>query len=618
MQLNNYQSEIERGIIKGLAMQNLRPPWRRARTPTPIEMGQPTCGSLDFVTQQTAFSESSSSGQHVGTEHRASCTDADKSYSFLRLPPVLNRRRSRSFDFSQQSVAEYNQDSSSSPSTLLVVPVLAEPTTPTTPLFGMLRRSFSRHSSSSDRGSTVCVHCLCADEYERRCCQNVTQVATHEDAIFQSDSDSECPSGDSSNCGSLEGNVDDTSGRLSFLGESFECRQKVEPWIRKNELTPDSRAVIRRGRSLGLATHDVTISEPNLRRGGSECRADPNQPELLLDEPKWRREECRISFNISFSLSEPVAPSLCVATEGSMTPGRRSPSAPGTPRLERQEALSGWLESEPSLDLLTPASAPSNYAESRQVSTETQTSMETRASASLEVDSGTSVQQQVSFESQNSVSLDVLLPDSIRQPSLDSQTSVDSMASSIGRCSGVSGGSSLANRPSLARRKCLSAGASPSTSPPICLSNSRFALCCGNQGSRLNLHMGSSSEYGEVELEAPPSPPAEIYLTVPILPSINKMPVKHEQSVDDEPRRQRLVRNNSTRNSFEIGIRAPLMTRRGLSRSGDSLRPRPDIPFRSRSIEIGLSTAHRTEYHDLAGSDRRQQWVSRLKYDFYF
>ena len=157
---------------------------------------------------------------------------------------------------------------------------------------------------------------------------------------------------------------DEDSSHLSFLGQSFECRQKVEPWIRKNELTPDalpSRMQIRRGRSLGLAGSSVSIAEPNLRRGGSECQANAtlHPPDSIDEDPhQWQQQtECGISFNISFSsTSEPSTNYQVSEGNGSVTPvgGRRSPSGSGTPRLERQEALGGWMETEPSLFLLTP------------------------------------------------------------------------------------------------------------------------------------------------------------------------------------------------------------------------------------------------------------------------
>ncbi|XP_059353588.1 eye-specific diacylglycerol kinase-like isoform X2 [Daphnia carinata] len=310
--------------------------------------------------------------------------------------------------------------------------------------------------------------------------------------------------------------------------------------------------------------------------------------------------------------------------------------------------------------------------------------METHASVSLEVDSGAcvgGVVQQASLESQYSfqLSLDVHLPESARQriSSFESETSADSMASSNVSMGGTAGGggrssgngSGFLNRSSLlARRKCLSAGASPSSSPPICLSNSRYNLCSGSPGitsnSRLNLCTGSSSEYGDqADLEATPlspSPPAEIYLTVPVLAPLAtaaKTVTSGANLLLDKSRylRQRFRRHDSSKSSSDKDrdkdspcavpptpptpsltqrslTACPSLSSRSLSRGGDSLRPRSDhLPFRSRSIEIGLPTAHRhhhnhhhhhhhhhghhhrTEYHDLAGSARRQQWVSRLK-----
>ena len=754
-------------------MQNLRPPWRRSRTPTPTEMRrrEPASSlpapsapvsaarcSLDSasVSRQSSLSGdcsgNSCSGQPVvilsssatsnshRRGHRGSCTDAtDKSSSFLRLP-LVNKPRSRSFDLSQgvdrSGVSDCGDIGHLCPFSLSfgaehepgvalsaaggAAAAAASAGALTPPLLGMLRRSFSRHSSSSDRGSTVCVHCLCAEEYERRGCGapssggqqlNPPRAELNDESHFvqqtsfqssepadpdadrsesdYSESDSSGGSGqdpDDSLCINADEESNATCGtaRLSFLGESFECRQKVEPWIRKNELAPESaaRGVIRRGRSLGLACPSTTISEPNLRRGGSECRPDPSGMQLLpeplqpLDQaPKWRREECRISFNISLS-SEPSSTYQTSAVDGVSTPigGRRSPGGAGTPRLERQEALSGWmgLESETSIDLLAPDSAAASaahYTGSRQVSTETHASMETHASASLEVDSGTSVQlcmTEASLESQNSVSLDVILPDSIRHPSLDSQTSVDSMASSIGRCSCSSAGSAGAHSaalrglssqtPLMVRRKCLSAGASPSTSPPICLSNSRFGLCTSSGATnpqtlmRLNLRTSSSCEGSACEnrpvgsgsasgagndgSELPdvpplsPSPPAEIYLTVPVLAPLNAQTAPKSPIFDFKPRLSpsgsadpQLDRQSSHSSSDKELGRRPRCQTQG-SRGGSSvvssgdwlLHPHhPELPSRSRSIEIGLPTAHRTDYHALAGSARRQQWVSRLK-----
>ena len=630
-------------------MQKLRPPaWRRSRTPTPLEQHRGRFAAS--LSAEMADAEPGTSPGHFDV-------DPAPASSFLRPPsePASTcRARSRSFDFTERNSTLPDEAPSSAGAG-------GAASTGTGPLLGMLRRSFSRHSSTSTDcqqqqpavankstfnqsslggssgsisalyGSYVCVHCLCAEEYERQCSQSPTsanQTASVPIEVSESEYDSN-PSDESSNAVD-ESELDHLNSRLSFLGESFECRQKVEPWIRKNELAPDSRALMRRGRSLGLAPDAPEAS--NLRRVGSECG---NQADELPDPSAWTCPTYnQISFNFSFSSSDASVSHYPVSDAGSTTPvgGRRSPGGPGTPRLERQVALcSGWLESEPSLDLLTPG-GPSVY-EPDSSGSRTHASMETHASVSLEVDSGAcvGVLQQASLESQYSLpySLDVQLPDSARQrvSSFESETSVDSFASSNatagggGRVSAASTGSGFLSRSSLlARRKCLSAGASPSSSPPICLSKPAAS------NSRLNLCTGSSSEYGdqiEPEVALSPSPPAEIYLAVPVLGA----PVKPQSPtglIFDKSRhlRQRFRRNDSSRSSSDKELlKQPTGGRHHPVRGRDSLHP--DLPLRSRSIEIGLPTAHhhhhrhyhRTEYRELAGSARRQQWVSRLKYD---
>lgn len=767
-------------------MQKLRPPtWRRSRTPTPVEMrtGGPAAScpaitsssSLDMVSRQAsstcpvghsqllASARCSEPVQTPKENHTFLCLPVDQSAALPanngtnstknKAKPAgnNNRARSRSFDFSHDQ-----EEATKSLSVDLGTNAQPERVASggSGPLLGMLRRSFSRHSSTSDGqrssqscvasagpalggngslggslggavggagsvagiGSAVCIHCLCVEEYERQQGQSPPAAAPPLQpalcpAVDELLSENEYDSNGSSSCG--ESAADDPhpdeeldTSRLSFLGQSFECRQKVEPWIRENEnqLAPDpsARALIRRGRSLGLAydTSSTVLlgAAPNLRRGGSECQPDAChlQQEEEQDGDSWTDQapSCQISFNFSFSsTSEPSTNYQVSDATGSATPvgGRRSPGGIGTPRLERQEALcSGWLGSEPSFELLVPGHHSygadlehSHDDHSRHVSSGSRThaSMETHASVSLEVDSGAcvgGVVQQASLESQYSfqLSLDVHLPESARQriSSFESETSVDSMASSNvsvggmagggGRCS--ANGSGFLNRSSLlARRKCLSAGASPSSSPPICLSNSRYNLCSGGGGggpavtsnSRLNLCTGSSSEYGDqADVEAnplSPSPPAEIYLTVPVLAPLTAATKTANSGANlllDKSRhlRQRFRRHDSSKSSSDKdrdkespANLAPTpatsstqrslaacssLNSRSLSRSGDSLRPRSDhLPFRSRSIEIGLPTAHRhhhhhhrhhhrTEYHDLAGSARRQQWVSRLKY----
>ena len=770
-------------------MQKLRPPtWRRSRTPTPVEMrssgGQTatttSCSAITSSSSLDLVSRQASSGGAANESHAPEPVQPSSQSSFLRLPvdPSTlialsstaaaanttttatnnNRGRSRSFDFS------HHQEAAKSLSVDLGTNANQAGATASSgsgPLLGMLRRSFSRHSSTSDgqrssagcttsagavggslslggagssgavsssaaAGSTFCVHCLCVEEYERLLALSppvagpppyaslAAPTVPSDDLLSESEYDSNrssscCESAaDDPHDAQLDEELDGGTSRLSFLGESFECRQKVEPWIRENEtqLAPDSsaRALIRRGRSLGLASDTSSTvllgAAPNLRRGGSECQPDASRGQDEEQEREsWSRQGCQISFNFSFSSSEPST-NYQVSDAGSTTPvgGRRSPGGAGTPRLERQEAFcSGWLESEPSLELLAPGHHSfgadpehNNDDHSRHVTSSgsrTHASMETHASVSLEVDSGAcvGVVQQASLESQYSLqlSLDVHLPESARHrvSSFESETSVDSMASSnvstgvgggAGAASGgrCSAGSGFLNRSSLlARRKCLSAGASPSSSPPICLSNSRYNLCSGSPGitsnSRLNLCTGSSSEYGDqADLEATPlspSPPAEIYLTVPVLTPLAtaaKTVSSGGSLLLDKSRhlRQRFRRNDSSKSSSDkdrdkesslaASIQLPstpqLTTQRsltttgtcsslnahGFSRSGDSLHPRSDLHFRSRSIEIGLPTAHhhqhhhlhhhhhhhRTEYHDLAGSARRQQWVSRLKY----
>lgn len=735
-------------------MQKLRPPtWRRSRTPTPIEMRTSgpvaswsaitSSSSLDMVSREAGSTGPVIDSQLLASARYCETVAAKESQTFLCLPidqssmpannsgntkTSNNRGRSRSFDYSHDQAAEATKSLSVDLLGTNAQRAVAVASSGSGPLLGMLRRSFSRHSSTSDGqrsshscvtsgaafggslsfggsvsgavgavviGSTICIHCLCVEEYERLLAQSPpgsSSVAVSP-AVDELLSENEYDSNRSSSCGEsttddpqLDEELDGTTSRLSFLGQSFECRQKVEPWIRENEnqLAPVSsaRALIRRGRSLGLASDtssNVLLgTAPNLRRGGSEC-----QPNACQQEEQWTNAapSCQISFNFSFSSSEPLT-NYQVSDAGSATPvgGRRSPGGMGTPRLERQEALcSGWLGSEPSLELLVPrhhsfgADAEHNNDDhSRHISSGSRThaSMETHASVSLDVDSGAcvGVVQQASLESQYSLqlSLDVHLPESARQriSSFESETSVDSMASSNvsmgavaasgGRCSG-SNRSSFLNRSSLlARRKCLSAGASPSSSPPICLSNSRYNLCSGGppvtSNSRLNLCTGSSSEYGDQAdlLEAnplSPSPPAEIYLTVPVLaplPTTSKSNSGTNLLLDKSRHlRQRFRRHDSSKSSSDKDrdkeypahflTPAASVTQRSLTGcsslncrmvSRDSLRPRCDhLPLRSRSIEIGLPTAHhhyhhhhRTEYHDLAGSARRQQWVSRLKY----
>ena len=667
-------------------MQKLRPPaWRRSRTPTPIESlgASGASASLDLATPPTpsrpSFSIDVEGVGGAGDTEKTSSGSPSSQPSFLRLPHSgLSRRRTRSFDLSQEAgpsgsligdsggVAGGAAGGSSGP------------------LFGMLRRSFSRHSSTSERGgggngsvsggiggscgsvaggSVLCVHCLCAEEYERivNSTNEFRRYSQGEDSAclferFRNSTietaeldDSQSRRSDSS-CDSVDPAEDESDGsRLSFLGESFECRQKVEPWIQKNQLqAPDTlpaKMQIRRGRSLGLAGTSVTISEPNLRRGGSECKSGggggggnagmpaPEEEEADVKRTNWHQTECGISFNISLSSTSEAS------TNHQLSPlspcaggGRRSPAG-GTPRLERQSALCGWMESEPSLDLLTPYSTAlimggSIGSSSRQVS------METHASISLEVDSGASVMQQTSsFESQYSgTSLDVNLPDSQysaspssrnlisggrpcgggqsgRLNSLESQTSVDSMASSVGLHSVGSSCGSL-SMSLLARRKCLSAGASPNTSPPISRYNSSAgAAGCPTSSPRLNLNYtaGSSSEGNEPEvLPLSPSPPAEIYLAVPVLTTTKTgVSLKRHQS------------SSSDRDGATSTPAAHVAGGPGRAPAGPSYSLRPEMPLRSRSVEVALPTAHhRTEYHDLAGSARRQQWVSRLKYAY--
>ena len=374
-----------------------------------------------------------------------------------------------------------------------------------------------------------------------------------------------------------------TSVRLSFLGESFECRQKVEPWIRKmseNEGSGGATA-LRRGRSLGidlLPTPGGAASNQQLRRGGSECR----QPSVEIPIEQWQQRRNQLSSNsfnfssFSSTLSEPPSSHYPVSpfqstdlTDANSIEWRNRMRSP-SPRLERQEAL----KSEPS--------------------------METHASASLEVDSGAcggsvSQQQHLSFESQYSTASGGggcgggLLSSNQRISSFESETSVET---------GGGGGGGGGRSPLLSRRrKCLSAGASPCSSPPICLSNSRHNLV---GGSRNNLCTGSSSEYGDQPTDPSPSPPAEIYLTVPVLTPAKTLLDKSRQL------RQKFKRHGggaetssrSSSDSKEVSV-IPVV------RSHHQL---------SRSIEVGLPTAHHhVDYHELAGSARRQHWVSRLK-----
>lgn len=873
-------------------MQKLRPPtWRRSRTPTPVEMraslsnsssaGTTGVGSVpDAATGSNSLSRQAS--LNIATTSATTASDSPSpsprpypQHLLLPFDPTISaalgggagrghnsRARSRSFDCSTPQHQQQQQQQHESAATQGVGTAGGtELTSPspsssshfhhpqhhhqgqggghhhyygTGPLFGMLRRSFSRHSSaasstdppisnsqqggscggggggggsSSGTGSAVCIHCLCVEEYERlqsleggsgghgggsAATQHLphyrrsnsplgcTEAVESEYDDGDEDNDDSYPSGDDDGgeacggggAGSAPESEDaeeaasySTGGlRLSFLGESFECRQKVEPWIRNQMLNQDvagldvGRAVMRRGRSLGLAPpsavqqaeaalHDDLhgLRGHQFRRGGSECQPDPFQQHVAVSvfhhpiassRPNTQQQQQLQqpgndgggggSFNFSFSSSSGggEAPSTSLyqvsSSEGAAswaTPisssGRRSPGVTGTPRLARQEALcssAGWLENESaSLDLVVPQALYPGYGGGASGGYRSHASMETHASASLEVDSGASgVLHRTSLESQSSLptlslsttgtgGTDVFGGQQLRLSSLESDNSLESAGRGIagifqqplhlhrhdhlqeqqqGQQQGLPTRSSL-----LARRKCLSAGASPNSSPPCSLS----AKSSGYPG-RLNLcATGSSSEYGDAAIS--PSPPAEIYLTVPILtpavtpsqqqpPSQSPLAGGSSSGSNHKPSfllRQRFrSRNDSSRSSSDKDSSSvhlppppppllpltplphsstpPLTARqlagsgasasvcavsssastsalqlhqRGLSRSGDSLHPRVEPPLRSRSIEIGLPTAHhhpqpphhhqRTEYHDLAGSARRQQWVSRLK-----
>ena len=798
-------------------MQKLRPPAfrRRSRTPTPQEMrttspcllsgGPPPsvacCSScnpgassssllagatLDWCSncqqqQQQLRGSVESLGVAVGCppspsptptswslpqqseESSAATTAARRTSSFLlQLPsdPVPigggggdnNRARSRSFDWSHQ---QNSGDSSGGGGGG------GGSSSASGPLFGMLRRSFSRNSSTtsdvavSNSGGgarelapplapqqsapSVCVHCQCVEEYERlygtgsaaaaassaaaewnndqqRNAQHnwneLEEGGDDQEEDEEDDEDEEEGGGgggeEEEEDESLLGFDDscsrygggggggggpascNTSVRLSFLGDSFECRQKVEPWIRKMNETETqisgvgAASLLRRGRSLGLAPYDTASSagamsshllpssavsgglgiaigggggggaSNQLRRGGSECHNRlPSVDVAIGAAEQWQQQHQRpqlstCSFNFSsFSstISEPPSSHYPVSpfqsTDASDVPcnistssyHRRSPSPCGTPRLERQEALrSGWLgvSSEPSIDGGRSAggAAPS-------------LSMETHASASLEVDSGAcggsvSQMQQVSFESQYSTAT---APPPSRSSSrhhissFESETSIDSATSGPG---GAGARGRLCRSPLLSRRKCLSAGASPCSSPPICLSNSRHNL------TGRNLCTGSSSEYGD-QPDQSPSPPAEIYLTVPNIlvaapPSTSKAAAaaaasSSSSSLLDKSRhlRQKFKRHaESSRSSSDSKdttgaasiqqsqqqqqqqhqpTAVAAAVRSQLTAFDSNLVP----PFRSRSIEVGLPTAHHVDYHELAGSARRHHWVSRLK-----
>lgn len=675
-------------------MQKLRPPtWRRSRTPTPVEMrtslpsGSTTCGCTDSCGTLQLSRQASLNIASGPVEATSSITPTTS--NLLLLPG--NRARSRSFDCTTTSSSPNTPESPNQPASSS-----SHHNHTSGPLFGMLRRSFSRNSSaasepasyrnelsmlggggtagSSVSGSAVCIHCLCVEEYERLLLSETTtaeggtitssggsgsllereaeegeeQSGEYDDLLLLDDQDdhSSCES-----CNAAEGGPSSASAeqlRLSFLGESFECRQKVEPWIREQMMRDEhehqgvfqhglSRTVapIRRGRSLGLAPqsslgmmNDTQLRSDahQLRRGGSECR--PTTAEAA--------PPCLFNFSFNSSTGEPPSSYYQVSSPScSLSGGRKSPAPPGTPRLERQEALCGssaWFD-QSSMDGL----AVHRY--------QAASSMETHASASLEVDSGAyGIVHRTSIESQSS---DVIVPQHNhhqrgRGSSLESDNSLESAGRGL-----------LPSNPMLledvhqhprsssllARRKCLSAGASPSSSPPC----TKSAASSSGYPGRLNLSAaatGSSSEYGDAVIS--PSPPAEIYLTVPVLPALNAS-ASSPSSKDvgfNRPSfllRQRFRgRNDSSRSSSDSNnvflnnaasaIVADSVSSssksRALSRSGDSLlHPRGaegSRPHRSRSIEIGLPTAHhhhhRTEYHDLAGSARRQQWVSRLKY----
>jgi len=580
----------------------------------------------------------------------------------------------------------------------------------------MLRRSFSRNSSaasepasyrnepslfgggggtaaSSVSGSAVCIHCLCVEEYERLLLLESTSTTEggtitssggsllereteeegegeeqsgeyNDDLLLLDDQDdhSSCESCCNAATAAEGGGGPSSSAsaseqlRLSFLGESFECRQKVEPWIREQMMRDEqelhqvfhpglsSRTVapIRRGRSLGLAPqsslgmmNDTQLRNDahQLRRGGSECR--PTTAEAAAAAPP-----CLFNFSFNSSTGEPPSSYYQVSSPScSLSGGRKSPAPPGTPRLERQEALCGAWFDQSSMDGVL---AVHRY--------QAASSMETHASASLEVDSGAyGIVHRTSIESQSS---DVIVPSQHnhhhqrgRGSSLESDNSLESAGRGLVTINNPLLLEDVHQHPRssslLARRKCLSAGASPSSSPPC----TKSAASSSGYPGRLNLSAaatGSSSEYGDAVIS--PSPPAEIYLTVPVLPALN--PSSSKDVGFNRPSfllRQRFRgRNDSSRSSSDSNnvflnntsaaaassaivadsVSSSSGKSRALSRSGDSLlHPRGaegSRPHRSRSIEIGLPTAHhhvqRTEYHDLAGSARRQQWVSRLKY----
>ena len=334
-------------------MQKLRPPtWRRSRTPTPVEMrssGQAantTCSaiatsssSLDLVSRQASSGGAANESHHNAPDPLPQQPSKESQF-FLRLPvdPLTlitaapdaaktsnNRGRSRSFDFS------HHQEAAKSLSVDLGTNAhpAAAASSGSGPLLGMLRRSFSRNSSTSEgqrssagcatsaaalggslgatssvvassgvaAASNFCVHCLCVEEYERMLALSPPVAApplyvpANDDFLSESEYDSNrssscCESAaDDPHDSQVDEELDDVTSPRLINGFSANRSTVAKKWsrgyakTRRTHLAPDSsaRPLIRRGRSLGLASDYPTPWRPRSGASHQICvEADRN------------------------------------------------------------------------------------------------------------------------------------------------------------------------------------------------------------------------------------------------------------------------------------------------------------------------------------------------------
>ncbi|XP_065557183.1 diacylglycerol kinase zeta-like isoform X3 [Artemia franciscana] len=473
--------------------------------------------------------------------------EGDQLSTFLKVP-FTGRRRSRSFDASPRKLKEHIR---SIPSSHHGTPPNLSIDELQTPLLGALKKSFSRNNSSSDKGSLPCVHCMFVEEYDRRQVEPgighpSVEFSLDSEVSFKTSSSSD--SGGSQ--GKLERNFERNftdkqtnrwkEWRRIRLGRSFGSKIEtgsgdncnvIKPLVMASMLknsantcsrTPSSdveggfltapRMPVTRARSMGGVkdSEDMTLRPPRVSvtrtRSIGGCNQDEiknsggkplhGRPKLGLSLKKWE-SACGISVTISpnspmrsLSPYQGVSPMASPSTQckpgTSIISPRRTPT-PGTPRLERQKALSGWLD-QPSFEYLAP-----DFSDRRQISLESQMSVN-----SLDVPE--SVSRQMSFESNfGSVSIDVQPPTECRFRSFDSQSSIESACSSLAPSSVASSFTGKL----LYVREALSASPSLSTSPP--------KVANWRQQSKL---VSSSSEIDYMEQ----SPPSDIYLTVPVLP----------------------------------------------------------------------------------------------------